>query len=84
MRLHLHNFKTKDVFLEQPVLDRFGNHMTFAGKPVYIDYIVKRCKCGKEKKVSQFNGIYFADKHLVQINHEGVMVERLCNKTALI
>lgn len=84
MRFHIHRFKNKDWFLEQPVLDRFGNHLTFAGKPLYCDYVVKRCRCGKEKKVMEFNKMYFADKHLVQINQEGVMVERLCNKTPLI
>jgi len=84
MRFHIHNFKTKDIFLEQEVHDEFGNALTFGGKPLYIDYVVKRCRCGKEKKVLMFNGMYSAKKQWVQINHEGVHVLRLCNKTALI
>lgn len=80
---HIHRFKIKDIFLEQPVLDIYGKHLTFADRLLYYDYIVKKCRCGKEKKVLEFNKMYTGTNAFVPIGN-GVHVYRIVGKTPLL
>ena len=57
---HIHRFKTVGMQYEQPC--------TYFGKPAYMDYQTKKCRCGKEKHII-IQG-YLADKVRLPINHK--------------
>ena len=80
---HIHRFKIKDIFLEQPVLDIYGKHLTFADRLLYYDYIVKKCRCGKEKK--ELINIYSADTARISLySNPDITYNGLVNKISLI
>lgn len=71
MKIHIHTYKTVDLFFEQST----------EYNDVYCDYIIKRCRCGKQKRI--FTSIYYADK-IRQYLGRGLSYMGLGNKKSLI
>ena len=81
MRLHIHRFKTTDIHFEQPVLSIYKEHLSDGDQRLYWDYKIKKCRCGKEKKV--LINMYFADEIRTRISQELTAI-RLGNKKGIV
>lgn len=73
MGLHFHRWKITDLLLEQPT----------GAKDIYVDLIIKKCKCGKTKKV--LTNMYKAERARISlISTPTISYVGLVNKISLI
>ena len=73
MRLHIHRWKNTDLLFEQPT----------GAKGSYFDLKVKKCRCGKEKKV--LINMYNADRARISLEcNPEISYMGLVNKVSLI
>ena len=71
--MHVHNYKTTDILFEQPT----------GAENTYIDIRVKKCRCGKEKKV--LINFYFAKRVRIPFHSDpSISYLGLGNKISLI
>lgn len=80
-RLHIHRWKTTDLLFEQPIMSIEGIPIAIENNRLYWDFKIKKCKCGKEKKV--LINFYTADRVYTQINDKLISLQ-LVNKQPLI
>ena len=81
MRFHIHRWKNTDLLFEQRMLNECGEPITNGTMELYWDYKVKKCSCGKEKKV--LINMYWGQQAYVCINRT-VKILSLVNKISLI
>jgi len=73
MKLHIHRWKITDLLFEQPT----------GGKNIYMDLTIKKCRCGKTKKV--LTNLYKADRaRIALLSDPGITYVGLINKISLI
>lgn len=70
---HIHIFKVVGIEFEQPC--------TASGQPAYMDYNLKKCRCGKRK--AELITAYYADRVPVDVNDKFSMLS-LVNKRTII
>ena len=80
-KLHIHRFKRVGLYLEQPVMTIEAKQVAIENQRAYWDLEIKKCRCGKEKKV--LHNFYVADRAYRQINDNLISLQ-LINKQSLI